>query len=246
MSTIVVELNNVSKIYTLNHEKPTLTENVLTLKKKEEFWALKNINLTIKKGERLGIIGPNGSGKTTLLEIIAGITTPTQGSVQTVGKIISLIDVEAGFHPELSGEENIYLNGMLVGMSREEIKNKLKKIVEFAGIKQFIDTPFYTYSEGMKLRLGFSVVAHTNPDTILLDESLAVGDQEFREKSYNKIQEFFKKGKTIIVVSHFMDFIRKSCSRVVWLQEGLVKMEGNSRKIVKIYDRSVTNFRLLK
>ena len=235
MNDIAVKLTDVSKKYILHHEKPTLVENVLKGGQNEEFWALEDISLEIKKGERIGIIGPNGSGKTTLLEIIAGITAPTGGTVQTDGKLVSLIELEAGFHPELTGEENIFLNGMLVGMSKQEIKKKLKKIIDFADIGRFIDTPFYTYSEGMKLRLSFSIVAHTDPDIVLLDENMAVGDQEFRTKSYQRIQEFFNKGKTIIIVSHFLDFVEKSCDRVIWLENGSIMEQGKGKEMVKKY-----------
>src|SRR3989304_6408892 len=171
MNDIAVKLTAVSKKYIVHHEKPTLVENILSRGKNEEFWALKDINLTIQKGEKVGIIGPNGSGKTTLLEIIAGITSSTKGKVATYGKLVSLIELEAGFHPELTGEENIFLNGLLVGMPKEEVRTKFKDIVSFADIGRFIDAPFYTYSEGMKLRLGFSILAHTSPDIVLLDEN---------------------------------------------------------------------------
>ena len=204
MDKNAVELINVAKKYTIHHEKPTLAENIFSRKKKEEFWALKDINLIIKKGERIGIIGPNGSGKTTLLKIIAGITFPSVGTMTVNGKIISLIGLEAGFHPELTGEENIYLNGLLVGMSKKEIRSKMMKITKFANIGSFIDAPFYTYSLGMRLRLGFSIAVHTNLNIIVLDETVVVGDKKFREKSVKKINELFRAGKTVIFVSHNM------------------------------------------
>ena len=238
-SRIVIQLSNVSKKYILHHEKPTLIENLIGGVKKEKFWALKDIHLKIEKGERIGIIGPNGSGKTTLLEIITGITCPTKGRVVVNGKLVSLIELEAGFHPELTGEENVFLNGLLVGMSKEEIKSRLKKIISFADIGQFIDAPFYTYSEGMKLRLGFSIVAHTNPDIVLLDENMAVGDKDFKEKSYKKIKEFFRRGKTIVLVSHNMELIKKVCSRVIWLNKGKIKLQGKPEQVVLSYDRSL-------
>jgi len=237
MSQVVVKLTSVSKKYVLHHEKPTLMENIFSARTKEEFWALKDINITVNKGERVGIIGPNGVGKTTLLEIITGITTPTSGKVATNGKIVSLIELEAGFHPELTGEENIYLNGLLVGMSKEEIQSKLKQIISFADIGQFIDTPMYTYSEGMKLRLGFSVVVHTNPDTLVLDENLAVGDQDFKKKSYKKIQEFFVEGKTVIVASHYIEFLESNCDRIIWLVNGKIKMDGATKKVIQAYKK---------
>ena len=217
----------------MHHEKPTLTENIFSRRRNEEFWALKDINLTIYKGDRVGIIGENGSGKTTLLEIIAGITTPTQGSVITNGRIVSLIELEAGFHPELTGEENIYLNGHLAGMSNPEIDANFAKIISFADIGEFIDAPFYTYSEGMKLRLGFSIVAHTNPDIVLLDENLAVGDKEFAKKSHKKIQEFIKKGTTLVIVSHWMQLLKEKCNRIFWLDKGRVKKTGDINLIDK-------------
>ena len=238
-SRTVIQLSNVSKKYILHHEKPTLIENLIGGVKKEKFWALKDIHLKIEKGERIGIIGPNGSGKTTLLEIITGITWPTKGRVVIKGKLVSLIELEAGFHPELTGEENVFLNGLLVGMSKEEIKSRLKKIISFADIGQFIDAPFYTYSEGMKLRLGFSIVAHTNPDIVLLDENMAVGDKDFKEKSYKKIKEFFRRGKTIVLVSHNMELIKKVCSRVIWLNKGKIKLQGRPKQVVLSYDSSL-------
>ena len=242
-SQIAIKLSHVSKKYTLHHEKPTLVENVIGRQKKEEFWALKDINLEINKGDRVGIIGPNVSGKTTLLEIIAKITTPTEGEIVTNGKLVSLIELEAGFHPELTGEENIYLNGLLVGMSKEETNKKLDKIISFADIGQFIDAPLYTYSEGMKLRLGFSIVVHTNPDIVLLDENMAVGDTSFKRKSLKKIQDFVKNKKTLVVVSHLMDFVANTCHRVIWLEDGSVKEEGNSRELINKYlNKNYTQF----
>jgi ABC-type polysaccharide/polyol phosphate transport system ATPase subunit len=230
---IAIELSGICKKYILHHEKPTLVENIFRKRRNEEFWALRDIGLTIRKGERVGIIGKNGSGKTTLLEILAGITTPTKGGVETFGKIVSLIELEAGFHPELTGEENIYLNGLLVGMSKSEIDKRLKKIIAFADIGRFIDAPFYTYSEGMKLRLSFSIVTHTNADIVLLDENLSVGDREFSIKSYNKIREFIKEGKTIVIVSHRMDLLKEMCNRIVWMEEGRVKKVGGRELIGK-------------
>ena len=234
-----IKLKKVSKKYILHHEKPTLMENIFSKKLKQEKWALRDIDLEIDKGESVGLIGSNGSGKTTLLEIIAGITTPTSGEVFTQGKVVSLIDLEAGFHPELTGEENVFINALLMGMSKEEIRKKLKKIISFAELGDFIDVPFYTYSEGMRLRLGFSVVSQTNPDVVLLDENMAVGDQRFREKSLKKIEEFVQAGKTLIIVSHFMDLIKEKCGKVFWLENGQIKEEGESEKVVKNYEKMI-------
>ena len=224
-SEVAVRLTGVSKRYTLHHEKPTLVERLIK-GKHEFFYALQYINLVINKGEKVGIIGPNGSGKTTLLKIIAGITTPTSGTVETNGKIVSLIDLEAGFHPDLTGEQNVYLNGMLLGMSKKEIDNKLNEIISFADIGQFIDTPLFTYSQGMKLRLGFAIAVNANPEILLLDESMTLGDEDFQKKSYQQMQKFFKEGKTIIVISHWLEFIKKNCRRVLEVKEGSIVSDG--------------------
>jgi len=232
---LAIKLSNISKKYILHHEKPTLVENIFSFRRKEEIWALKDINLEIKKGEKIGIIGDNGSGKTTLLKIISGITIPTTGKIEINGRVAGLIDLEAGFHPELTGEENIFLNGMLLGMSREEIKKRFKHIINFSGLGKFIDTPFYTYSSGMALRLGFSIAIHSNPDILLIDEVLAVGDQEFGNKCLQKMQEFFRKKGTIVFVSHHLETIAKFCNKVALLERGGIKMIGESKKVIESY-----------
>jgi len=232
-SQIAIELKSISKKYILHHEKPTLAESLF--KKREEFWALKNINLEIKKGEKLGIIGPNGAGKSTLLKLITGITVPTIGTIETKGRIASLIDLEAGFEPDLTGEENIYINGLLLGMSKTEIKNNFDKIINFSGIKKFIDSPLYTYSSGMKVRLGFSVAIYSNPDILILDEIISAGDEEFRKRAYAKMQEFFSQNKTIIFVSHWIEIIEKLCPQTLWLDKGKVKALGLSKKVIDLY-----------
>jgi teichoic acid transport system ATP-binding protein len=186
---VVVELANVTKIYTVHHEKPTLAEQLFSRESKEKFKALDDVSLKIFKGEKIGIIGRNGSGKTTILKIIAQITTPTSGAVRTEGKVVSLIDLTAGFHPDLSGYENIFLNGLLIGMSSDEINKQLQNIIDFADIGNFIYSPIYTYSEGMRLRLGFSVAVYSDPDILILDEGIAAGDIDFQEKSGRKIEE---------------------------------------------------------
>ena len=237
-----IRLIGVSKRYTLHHEKPTLVEYIFLRKKEEEFWALNNINLTICKGEQIGLIGPNGSGKTTLLETIVGITTPTQGSVTTKGKIVSLIDLEAGFHPDLTGEENILLNGMMIGMSKKEIVYSFNDIVDFAELGKFIDTPLYMYSQGMKLRLGFSILAYSNPDIVLLDEGIGVGDSNFYKKSLERIKSFLKEKKTVIIATHNHYFIKESCNRIIWLDKGAVIKDGKSASILGAYSRYYDRF----
>lgn len=232
-SQIAIILNSISKKYLLHHDKPTLAESIFS--KKEEFWALKKINLEIKKGEKIGIIGPNGAGKSTLLKIISRITVPTTGYIHTSGRIASLIDLHAGFEPELNGYENIFINGLLLGMPKNEIKKNLKKIIAFSGIKKFIDAPLFTYSSGMILRLGFSIAVHANPDVLILDEIIAVGDEDFKKKSYAKIQEFFQAKKTIIFVSHNLDLLKKLCPKTLWLKKGKVNFFGETKKTIKKY-----------
>ena len=223
---IAIQLEHITKRYMLHHEKPTFSEQLFRRSKREEFVALDDVSLTIYKGESVGIIGPNGAGKTTLLKIIAGIATPSSGSVSVYGRVVSLIDLEAGFNPELTGEENIYLNGLVIGMRRKEIEKVFKKIVAFADIGTFIDAPLYTYSQGMKLRLGFSVAVHANPDILILDEGMAVGDEEFRKKSGDRIKQFFKEGKTVLMVSHWLEFLEKYAKKVLLLNGGRLQSEG--------------------
>lgn len=229
-NAIAIKLVNVSKEYILHHEKPTLVEK-FSNRREEHFLALKNINLTINKGENIGIIGPNGSGKTTLLKLIARITSPTSGTIETHGRIISLIDLEAGFHSDLTGEENIYLNGIFLGMKRQEVAQKIDKIIKFADIKQFIDAPLFTYSTGMKLRLGFAVALYSNPDILILDEGMAVGDQDFQVKSRAKIQEFFRKKVTVIIVSHAIPEIKKNCKRVISIKLGKIVNDAKMKNV---------------
>jgi lipopolysaccharide transport system ATP-binding protein len=234
---LAIQLTDITKEYIIHHEKPTLVEKFIN-GKIEKFTALNSINLTIHKGEKVGIIGPNGSGKTTILKIIVGITTPTKGTIQTFGKVISLIDLEAGFHDDLTGEQNIYLNGMLLGMKKEEIKSKLSHIINFADIKQFIDAPLFTYSTGMKLRLGFAIAVHANPDILVLDEGFNVGDKYFQDKALKKMQQFFKQGKTILTVTHEMKFIQQYCNRVILLKEGNIIRDGGL-SIISYYVKSL-------
>jgi len=203
----------------------------------EEFWALKNINLVINRGERVGIVGLNGCGKTTLLKIISGITSPTKGHVQIYGNVVSLIDLEAGFHTDLSGYANVFINGMLLGMSKSEINQKINSIIEYSGIGKFIDVPLFTYSAGMKLRLGFSVAIFSNPEIIVIDEGLSVGDMEFQKLIRKKFFELNSNGCTFIYVSHSMESIKMYCKRFVWLEQGEIK-NVDSRFVLKRYQNN--------
>jgi len=218
---VVIRFTNVGKKYLVHHEKPTLAENltrVLKFEKNEEYWAVRNLNLEIRKGERIGLYGPNGSGKTTILKLIAGISTPTEGSIATIGRIISLVDIEAGFHPDLSGQENIILNGLVLGMSREEVRSKVTQIITFADIGNYITAPLYTYSSGMKLRLGFSVAIHANPSILLLDEVVNMGDANFRDKSHRALKSLYKKKVTVIMVSQWLPYLKDNTQKILSIQ----------------------------
>jgi ABC-type polysaccharide/polyol phosphate transport system ATPase subunit len=235
-SEVAIKLANVSKKYIIHHEKPTFAERLLN-GKGEEFYALKNINLTINKGEKVGIIGANGSGKTTLLKLITGISSPSIGKVETWGKIVSLIDLEAGFHPDLTGIQNIYLSGTLLGMGKQQIDSKLNEIISYANIGKFIDAPLFTYSSGMKLRVGFSVAVHSDPDILILDENISVGDEDFKRISFNTVQQLVKMGKTLIFASHDLDFIRAYCNRAILLFKGKIMNDNLTSRVISNYHK---------
>ncbi|MBC6369018.1 ABC transporter ATP-binding protein [Algoriphagus sp. AK58] len=200
------------------------------------FWALKDVSFEVKQGEVLGIIGKNGAGKSTLLKILSQITEPTSGKIEIHGRVASLLEVGTGFHPELSGRENIYMNGTILGMTRKEIDAKLDEIIDFSGVDKFIDTPVKFYSSGMKVRLGFSVAAHLEPEILIIDEVLAVGDFEFQKKCLGKMEDVSRnQGRTVLFVSHQMDAITRLCSRVLVLREGKIFYEGNPSTAVKKY-----------
>ncbi len=201
----------------------------------EEFWALKDINFEIKQGERVGIIGRNGAGKSTLLKILSRITEPTTGKITINGRVASLLEVGTGFHPELTGRENIFLNGAVLGMSRMEIKKKFDEIVDFSGVKKFLDTPVKRYSSGMYVRLAFSVAAHLEPEILLVDEVLAVGDTDFQKKCLGKMEDISKEGRTVLFVSHNMVSISLICSKGIFLENGILNFEGNINYSIKHY-----------
>jgi len=239
MNKIAVNLMGISKEYLVTHQKPTLIGNVLGRHSTEKFWALKDINLSIKRGEKVGIIGPNGAGKTTLLKVIAQITSPTVGTVQTYGKVVSLMNLEAGFHPELTGEENIYINGMLIGMTKVEVKNKIADIIKFADIGRFIDAPFYTYSDGMKFRVAFAVASASKCDILVIDEIFVVGDSNFQEKTFKVIRETqSNENVTTILTSHLAALISAFSDTFYELDKGkIIKMTKKEMlKAVAIQD----------
>ena len=201
----------------------------------EEFWALQNLNLEVRKGDRLGIIGRNGAGKTTLLKLLSRITSPTTGQIKIRGRVASLLEVGTGFHPELTGRENIYLNGAILGMTRQEIRRKFDEIVDFAGVENFLDTPVKRYSSGMHVRLGFSVAAHLEPEILVVDEVLAVGDASFQKKCIGKMNSVAKEGRTILFVSHQMQAITNLCNRAILLDKGKISHHGNTGDVVSSY-----------
>lgn len=236
-----IEVKNLSKKFHLWHGKEsTLKSTVVNLLKgkglsRGEFWALRNVSFDVKRGETLGIIGPNGSGKTTLLRILAGILYPTKGEMKVSGKTSTLFELGTGFHPELTGRENIYLNGAILGLSRKRIREKFDEIVEFSELGKFIETPLKHYSSGMQVRLAFSVAINVDPEILLVDEVLAVGDLAFQDKSFNAFQRFKKKGATIVFVSHALPKVREFCDRVVFLESGKIRAIGTPEKVISSY-----------
>jgi ABC-type polysaccharide/polyol phosphate transport system ATPase subunit len=200
-----------------------------------DFWALRQVDLSIDKGEMIGLIGPNGAGKSTLLKLIARVMRPTKGRVLVKGMVAPLLEFGAGFHPDLTGRENIFLNGALLGFTNDEMQEKFDRIVEFAELWEFIDVPVRNYSSGMTARLGFAVATDIDPDILILDEVLSVGDESFQRKSLSRMEEFRHLGATIILVSHDMNTILEMCQRVVWLDHGQIKMIGNSSAVVNAY-----------
>jgi O-antigen export system ATP-binding protein len=240
----MIELDNVSLKYTLDKESiVSLKEYVIKfLKKKldyEDFWAAKNINLKIEKGEVVGIIGYNGAGKSTLLKIISRIVEPTEGKVTVKGKIAPLIELGAGFDFELTARENVFLNGLILGYSKSFIKKNFDKIIDFAEIEnEFLDVPLKKFSSGMIARLGFAISTVIKPDILIVDEILSVGDFKFQEKSLNKIKEMMENDTTVIMVSHSIEQIEKMCTKVVWLENGSIKKIGNSKEICEEYKNS--------
>ena len=255
--TTAIKVENLYKKYVIGHQKQeryTALRDVMMHKLRgigerimhplspnrekidiEEFWALKDINLEIKQGDRVGIIGSNGAGKSTLLKVLSRITEPSRGKVHINGRVTSLLEVGTGFHPELSGKENIYLNGAILGMGRNEIKRKFDEIVAFAEVEKFIDTPVKRYSSGMYVRLAFAVAAHLEPEILIVDEVLAVGDAQFQKKCLGKMEEVGEEGRTVLFVSHNMGAITSLCQRVVLLDSGRIEYDGDTSKGIVHY-----------
>lgn len=241
--TSVVCFENVSKRFTLYHNRPrTLRELTLSLLGqgdsfawREDLWALKEVSFEVEQGETLGIIGPNGAGKSTILKLITRILEPTSGWITVNGRVSALLELGAGFHPDLTGRENIYLNGSILGFSKKEMDRKFEDIVAFSEMKRFIDMPVKHYSSGMYMRLSFAIAINLEPDILLIDEVLAVGDQSFQRKCLDKIQEFKSRGTTIVFVSHNLDMVRNLCKKAIWLNEGIVESIGPADQVIEHY-----------
>lgn len=234
------------KIYSLRDLIPQLSKNLFSPSpngkdglQEEEFWVLKDINFEVQKGEIIGIIGPNGAGKSTILKLLSRIIKPTQGEIKVKGRLSALIEVTAGFHPDFTGRENVYFNGAIYGMSKAEIDRKFDQIVEFSGVREFIDTPVKRYSSGMSARLGFAVAAHVDPDVLLVDEVLSVGDMYFQAKCAEKIRELVKTGATIIFISHSISAIQSLCQRVLMLNQGEIVKAGLPEDVIPYYENIV-------
>ena len=242
--TPAIDVINVSKVYRKYARKKqfaTLKSAILDgsllgdLNPDETFQALKNVSFAVPKGCTYGVIGRNGSGKSTLLKCVAGITRPTEGEVKVDGRISALIELGAGFHPEISGRENIFINGIMLGLTKREIQRRFDEIVDFAEMKDFIDAPVKTYSSGMYMRLGFAVAVHVDPEVLLVDEVLAVGDQGFTHKCLDKFAEFRRRNKSILLVTHSLDLVEKFCDVAHWLDHGVTKGEGDPKRVVAAY-----------
>ena len=237
-----IQFKHVSKQYRIGRGLPSV-KTWLGIKRRQDaqtyHWAVKDVNFAVQPGEALGIIGPNGAGKTTILKLLSRVTSPTSGQAEVNGRMSALIELGAGFHPELTGRENIYLNGVILGMSKREITARLEQIVEFAGVGKFIDTPVKRYSSGMYARLGFAIAAHVEPEALLVDEVLAVGDHPFQMKCYARMSEMRAAGTAMILVSHNMDAVRRVCDRGLVMYRGAAIFEGSAQDAVIAYSDAV-------
>ena len=235
---IAIDVNHVTKTFKLYSDKPqTLKERLVRgwKNKTEERVVLKDINLEIKKGETVALIGVNGSGKSTLLKLMTKIIYPNKGTLKTYGKLTSLLELGAGFHPDFTGRENIYFNAAIFGLTKKEIDERLESIIEFSELGDFIDSPVRTYSSGMYMRLAFSVAINVDAEILLIDEILAVGDQHFQDKCFHKLLELKESDKTVVMVSHSLDSVRKLCDRAVWIYDGRVRLDGNCNEVLDEY-----------
>lgn len=238
-NNIAIEVKNVQKTFNVYLDKSnTLKESIVSIfkrNKKEKREVLKNVNLNINKGEAVALIGTNGSGKSTLLKLMTRIIYPNKGSIKINGKLTSLLELGAGFHPDFSGRENIYFNASIFGLTKKEIDSRIDQIIEFSELGSYIDNPVRTYSSGMYMRLAFSVAINVDADILLIDEILAVGDQHFQDKCIAKMKELRSEGKTMVFVTHSMGQVKELCTRAVWLCDGNIKMDGTTENVVDVY-----------
>lgn len=244
MSKPAIEVENVSMKFNLSKEKvDSLKEYILKTLKREihynEFWALKDVSFTVEKGDRVGILGLNGAGKSTLLKVISGVFKPTSGTVEKRGKMVPLLELGAGFDPQYTGSENIYLYGAMLGYSKSFIDSKYDEIVEFSELEKFMDVPLKNYSSGMKSRLGFSIATVVEPKILILDEVLSVGDAKFRKKSEKKIMSMFDSGVTVLFVSHSLEQVKRLCNKAMILEKGEMLMYGDIDKVAKEYSKMI-------
>ena len=238
MSIFAVQADGLWKNFRLYHERNQFLKAAILRGRRaryEEFWALKDVSFEVPTGSTFGIIGHNGSGKSTLLKTLTGILVPDKGSVSVSGRVSALLELGAGFHPELSGRENVFLNGAILGLKKREIEKRFDDIVEFAGLEQFIDSPVKNYSSGMFVRLGFAVAVNVDPDVLLLDEVLSVGDENFQRKSAERIEQFRRDGRTIVLVSHGLGSIEQLCESAAWLDHGQIKAVGQAADVISEY-----------
>lgn len=239
----MIKVENIWKSFPIHRDRPGFKEFILKVpkflrKNKDCFWALKGVNLTVKKGECLGVIGRNGAGKSTLLSLLLGVGHPTKGRIEVSGKKTPLLELGAGFHFDLTGIENILMNGVLLGHTEEEVRYRMDDIIEFSELGDFIKMPLRTYSSGMTMRLAFSVAIHTDPEILLIDEILSVGDESFQKKSGNALINLIKGGCTTVYVSHSMEAVKKLCDRAIWLEHGEIRAYGEPEKVVGEYLKS--------
>ncbi|OBY76957.1 hypothetical protein BBG47_24300 [Paenibacillus sp. KS1] len=233
-----ITVNNVSKVFKLSNGKPKTFKERMILRNKSNitiFKALDKVTLTVKKGETIGLLGRNGSGKSTLLKLMTGILYPDSGAISMEGKVSSLLELGAGFHPDFTGRENIFMNAAILGLSKKDIKSKLEKIISFSELQEYIDNPVRSYSSGMYMRLAFSVAIMVEPDILLIDEVLAVGDAAFQQKCIEQLVQMKNKGTTIVIVSHDLGVMEKLCDRLIWIHKGVVKSEGHPKKTIDQY-----------
>lgn len=233
-----IEVVGVSKRFRLYRDRPTSLKERFTKRRQsshEDFWALRDVSLTVPRGSSFGLIGHNGSGKSTLLRLMAGIHRPTTGSVTARGRISALLELGAGFHPELTGRENVYLNGSILGLSRRDLRTKIDEIIEFAGLEEFADSPVKIYSSGMYVRLGFSVAVHVDPELLLIDEVIAVGDEDFQRRCFDHLYKLRRAGTTVVLVTHSLGLIERMCDHGAWLDHGVLQLEGAGADVVQKY-----------